>query len=89
MASRSAGTVLRQRIPERVAGADSCRSSRPCCPTGASFFFLGGEDGAVEAAAQSWRLPSGLRIAGVYEPPRASLEAMDNAEILRRLDDEA
>jgi exopolysaccharide biosynthesis WecB/TagA/CpsF family protein len=82
------GRFSRQRIPERVAGADFVpQLAAHAVHTGASIFFLGGEDGAAEAAAQVLhaRHP-GLRIAGVYEPPRASLETMDNAEILRRLD---
>jgi len=83
------GRFSRQRIPERVAGADFVpQLAARAAPGGASLFFLGGEDGAAEAAADILRARHpGLRIAGVYEPPRAALADMDNAEILRRLDE--
>jgi exopolysaccharide biosynthesis WecB/TagA/CpsF family protein len=79
--------MLGHRLPARVAGADLV----PHLLAGAAgtrVFLLGGEDGTAEKAAQelSARFPS-VVIAGVYEPPRASLDAMDHAEILRRVND--
>jgi exopolysaccharide biosynthesis WecB/TagA/CpsF family protein len=75
------------RMPGRVAGADLVpallgESAR----LGASVFLLGGESGvAVAAAARLHDLYPGLVVAGTYEPPRAAVEDMDNADILARI----
>jgi N-acetylglucosaminyldiphosphoundecaprenol N-acetyl-beta-D-mannosaminyltransferase len=74
-------------MPGRVAGADLVpallgESAR----LGASVFLLGGESGvAVAAAARLHDLYPGLVVAGTYEPPRAAVEEMNNAEILARI----
>ena len=83
------GRLTGQKLPERVAGADFVpRLAAAATGAGASLFFLGGESGAAAAAAEilQARHP-GLRIAGVYEPPRAALEDIDTPDILRRLDE--
>jgi len=55
---------------------------------GARVFLLGGEGGvAEEAAARLVALHPTLVIAGTYEPPRASIEDMDHAEALARIDE--
>jgi exopolysaccharide biosynthesis WecB/TagA/CpsF family protein len=81
--------LRRHPLPGRVAGSDlipalmSSAASR-----GVRVFFLGGEDGTAAAAAERLQqLHPQLQVAGVFEPPRASLEAMDNDDILRRLDE--
>jgi N-acetylglucosaminyldiphosphoundecaprenol N-acetyl-beta-D-mannosaminyltransferase len=83
------GRLTGHGLPERVAGSDFVPAlAAAAAHSGASLFLLGGEDGTAAAAGailQS-RHP-GLRIAGVYEPPRASLAEMDDDEILRRLDE--
>ena len=83
------GRLTGQRIPERVAGADFVpHLAVAATEVGASVFFLGGESGAAAAAARIMQdsVP-GLRVGGVYEPPRAALEDIDTAEIVRRLDE--
>jgi N-acetylglucosaminyldiphosphoundecaprenol N-acetyl-beta-D-mannosaminyltransferase len=82
------GRLTGHRVPQRVAGADFVpHLAAAAVEAGASIFFLGGEDGAAAAAAEKLRARyPDLRVAGVYEPPRASLDDMDNGEILRRLD---
>ena len=73
----------------RVAGADLVpallgESAR----LGASVFLLGGESGvALAAAARLLELYPGLVVAGTYEPPRAAVEDMNNAEILARIEE--
>jgi exopolysaccharide biosynthesis WecB/TagA/CpsF family protein len=79
--------LLGARMPGRVAGADLVpallgESAR----LGASVFLLGGESGvAVAAAARLHDIYPGLVVAGTYEPPRAAVEDMNNAEILARI----
>jgi exopolysaccharide biosynthesis WecB/TagA/CpsF family protein len=82
------GRLTGHGLPERVAGSDFVPTlAAAAAHSGASLFLLGGEDGTAAASAHilQTRHP-GLRIAGVYEPPHASLAAMDDDEILRRLD---
>ena len=82
------GRLLGAEIPARVAGADLvpallAESAR----TGARVFLLGGEGGVAEAAAMRYyELYPGLQIAGTFEPPRASVDQMDNDEILARIE---
>jgi 1,2-diacylglycerol 3-beta-glucosyltransferase len=81
--------LLGVQMPGRVAGADLVpallgESAR----LGASVFLLGGESGvAVAAAARLHELYPGLVVAGTYEPPRAAVEDMNNAEILARIEE--
>ena len=83
------GRLLGHRVPARVAGADlvpllMCEAAR----MKAGVFLFGGEGGVAEVAAA--RLSDscpGLRIAGWYEPPRASIDEMDSEAILQRVAD--
>jgi exopolysaccharide biosynthesis WecB/TagA/CpsF family protein len=83
------GRVTGQKLPERVAGADFVpHLAAAARDAGASLFFLGGESGAAAAAAEVLQARlTGLRVGGVYEPPRAALDDIDTAEIMRRLDE--
>jgi exopolysaccharide biosynthesis WecB/TagA/CpsF family protein len=81
--------LLGARMPSRVAGADLVPALlTEATRLGASVFLLGGEFGvAVAAAARLQELYPGLVVAGTYEPPRAAVEDMDNAEILAQIRD--
>lgn len=81
------GRLLGNHVPERVAGADLVpRLMKRLSVLGASVFFLGGENGvALEAARRLERAIPGLRIAGCFEPPHASIEEMDRHAILERI----
>jgi exopolysaccharide biosynthesis WecB/TagA/CpsF family protein len=81
------GRLLGARIPGRVAGADLVPALlQEAAKVGARIFLLGGEHGVAQAAAARLRqLHPGLVIAGTFEPPRAAVEEMDNAEILARI----
>jgi N-acetylglucosaminyldiphosphoundecaprenol N-acetyl-beta-D-mannosaminyltransferase len=83
------GRVLGYRLSGRIAGADFVPDlMEESAEAGARVFFLGGENGAARAAAHRLRgKHPNLIIAGVYEPPRAALDEMDNEEILQRLAD--
>jgi 1,2-diacylglycerol 3-beta-glucosyltransferase len=82
------GRLLGCRLRQRVAGSDFVPALMAMAEQkGARVFFLGGEDGAASLAAEKLvARHSNLVIAGVYEPPRASLDKMDNTEILDILD---
>jgi N-acetylglucosaminyldiphosphoundecaprenol N-acetyl-beta-D-mannosaminyltransferase len=73
-------------MPSRVAGADLVpQLVRLAAERGAGVFLLGGEHGVAERAAARLReLHPGLRV-DWYEPPRAAIDAMDNAEIVARI----
>ena len=78
------GRLRGLQVPERVAGADLVPLLvGDAARAGSSVFLLGGEGGAAAAAARvlQARIP-GLQVAGVLEPPRSPLEAMDNDAIL-------
>jgi N-acetylglucosaminyldiphosphoundecaprenol N-acetyl-beta-D-mannosaminyltransferase len=80
--------LLGAEMPARVAGADLVPAlmSDPAL-SGSRVFLLGGEDGVANLAAKRFlELYPGIEIAGTYEPRRASVEDMDNAEILRRIE---
>jgi exopolysaccharide biosynthesis WecB/TagA/CpsF family protein len=80
--------LLGAEMPARVAGADLVPAlmADPAL-SGSRVFLLGGEDGVASiAAARFLELYPGIQIAGTYEPPRASVHDMDNAEILRRIE---
>jgi exopolysaccharide biosynthesis WecB/TagA/CpsF family protein len=69
----------------RVAGADLVPLiAGAAADRGASVFFLGGESRAAEESARrlSVRFPK-LKVAGFYEPPRAAVEDLPNAEMVR------
>jgi exopolysaccharide biosynthesis WecB/TagA/CpsF family protein len=80
--------LIGRRLPGRVAGADLVPLFMGvAAERGASVFMLGGEDGVAWQAAQNLQLRfPGLVIAGCYEPPQASVEAMANGEILRQIE---
>ena len=78
------GRLRGLQVPERVAGADLVPLLvGDAARAGSSVFLLGGEGGAAAASARvlQARIP-GLQVAGVLEPPRSPLEAMDNDAIL-------
>lgn len=81
--------LLGRRMIGRVAGADLVpalchRAER----AGHRVFLLGGENGSAERAAAALvrRYPK-LQIAGLYEPPRASIEQLDSRAMLQRIDE--
>lgn len=80
--------LLGAEVPARVAGADLVPAlMAEAAQTGATVFLLGGEGGVANAAAARYsELYPGLRIAGTYEPPRTSVEQMDNDQILARIE---
>lgn len=81
--ARRFGPALRQ----RVTGSDlSPMLATVCARKGLGVFLLGGAPGVAEKAAEVLvaRNP-GLRIAGTYSPPLASLLEMEHEPILRRL----
>jgi N-acetylglucosaminyldiphosphoundecaprenol N-acetyl-beta-D-mannosaminyltransferase len=81
------GRLLGAAMPGRVAGADFVPELvRALAGRGARLFLLGGEGGVAEAAGRRMvELNPDLVLAGTYEPPRARVEEMDNAEILARI----
>jgi exopolysaccharide biosynthesis WecB/TagA/CpsF family protein len=83
------GRLLGTRVPERVAGADLVPAFvGVAAEVGARVFLLGGEGGvAAEAAARLTARYPALVVAGTYDPPRASVEDMNNAEILARIEE--
>ena len=83
------GRLLGTQVPERVAGADLVPALMGvAAEMGARVFLLGGEGGvAEEAAARLVELHPALVIAGTYEPPRASIDEMNHAEALARIDE--
>jgi len=81
------GRLLGATLPERVAGADLVPAlMAEAADAGARVFLLGGERGVAEKAARKLeQMNPGLVVAGFYEPPRASVEGMDSAEIVARI----
>ena len=82
------GRLLGAKVPERVAGADLVPAfMKESAEMGARVFLLGGEGGVAAAAAERLmaQYPT-LVVAGTYEPPRASIEDMNNDEILAQID---
>ncbi len=79
--------LLGAAIPGRVAGADLVPALLAhAAADGRSVFLLGGENGvAALAAARLRELHPTLQVSGTYEPPRAPVESMNNAEILARI----
>jgi len=81
--------ILGRPIPARVAGSDLVPALMAVAAReGYRVFLLGGEDGVAEEAATRLveRYP-GLLIAGVHEPSRAPLEAMDHDKLVRLVND--
>jgi N-acetylglucosaminyldiphosphoundecaprenol N-acetyl-beta-D-mannosaminyltransferase len=81
------GRLLGARMPGRVAGADIVPALlSEAAKTGLTVFLLGGENGVAATAATrlQTQLP-GLVVVGTYEPARAAVEDMNNAEILARI----
>ncbi len=72
------------RLP-RVAGADLVPMiAAAAADRGAPVFFLGGEKrAAAESARRLLALYPALKVAGSYEPPRAAVEDLPNAEMVR------
>jgi exopolysaccharide biosynthesis WecB/TagA/CpsF family protein len=80
--------LLGHRMP-RVAGADLVPLvTARAAERGFGVFFLGGEGSAAEESARrlSIMYPA-LQVAGWYEPPRAALEDLPSAEIVRLIRD--
>jgi N-acetylglucosaminyldiphosphoundecaprenol N-acetyl-beta-D-mannosaminyltransferase len=79
--------LLGSDLPGRVAGSDMVpQLAAAAAAEGASVFFLGGEEGNAAVAAE--RLSAtypGLIVAGVHQPPRASLDEMDDDDIIERV----
>ncbi len=81
------GQLLGAPLPGRVAGADLVpRLAEAAAASGARVFFLGGEGGTAQLAADRLveRYP-GLVVAGVHEPARAGLDEMDHHGIIAQL----
>ena len=78
------GRLIGADMRTRVAGADLVPALLgEAAKTGARVFLLGGEGGvAAVAGARLQELYPGLVVAGTYEPPRAAVQNMNNAEIL-------
>ena len=75
-------------LKERVTGSDLVPMfAELCAREGFSLYGLGGAPGVAEKAMAclAQRYP-GLRVAGCYSPPKADVLAMNNAEILSKLD---
>jgi 1,2-diacylglycerol 3-beta-glucosyltransferase len=73
-----------RQVPGRIAGADLVPLTIAAAAAhGASVFLLGGQDGVAQTASMRLlaRHPS-LRIAGVYEPPLATIEELDDEDIV-------
>ena len=81
------GRLLGADMAGRVAGADLVPALlSDAAQVGARVFLLGGEDGVAAAAgAHLHEDYPGLVVAGTYEPPRARIEDMNNAEIVDRI----
>ncbi len=82
-----ASRMLGDALPERVTGVDlvpelMAMSARK----GYRVFLLGGREGVGQRAAEMFVAQNpGLKICGVFAPPPAELEEMDNAEIVARV----
>jgi N-acetylglucosaminyldiphosphoundecaprenol N-acetyl-beta-D-mannosaminyltransferase len=77
------------RLKERVAGADMVPMLMALAAENrARVFLLGGEGGSAEAAARRLKeqFPD-LDVAGWHEPPRASIDDMDNEAIVRLINE--
>lgn len=76
-------------LPCRVAGSDMISSlAELSAIRGYRIFFLGGQEGVGEAAAQalSERFPS-LQIAGCYAPPFRELTGQEHESLIQRIQD--
>jgi exopolysaccharide biosynthesis WecB/TagA/CpsF family protein len=83
------GKLLGADMRGRVAGADLVPALLgEAAKAGSRVFLLGGEGGvaAIAGSRLEERYP-GLVVAGTYEPPRAAITDMNNAEILARIDE--
>jgi N-acetylglucosaminyldiphosphoundecaprenol N-acetyl-beta-D-mannosaminyltransferase len=83
------GKLLGADMRGRVAGADLVPALLgEAAKVGSKVFLLGGEGGVAAAAGTRLHdLYPGIVVVGTYEPARASIEDMDNAEILARIDE--
>jgi exopolysaccharide biosynthesis WecB/TagA/CpsF family protein len=81
------GRLLGADLRSRVAGADLVPALlSEAAKAGSRVFLLGGEGGvAAVAGARIEELNPGIVVAGTYEPPRAAIRDMDNAEIIARI----
>jgi len=75
-------------VPARVAGADLVpRLMSELAQSGARVFLLGGEGGVAEAAARRLvREIPGLEVCGLHEPPRASLDDLENSGLVEMIE---
>ncbi len=83
------GRLLGAKMAVRVAGADLIPALlSDAAEAGVRVFLLGGENGVAAAAGARFAdLSPGLVVAGTYEPARAAVENMNNAEIVARIKD--
>jgi exopolysaccharide biosynthesis WecB/TagA/CpsF family protein len=83
------GKLLGAEMRGRVAGADLVPALLgEAAKAGSRVFLLGGEGGvAAVAGARLHELYPGIAVVGTYEPPRAAIEDMNNAEILARIEE--
>ncbi|HKA09597.1 MAG TPA: WecB/TagA/CpsF family glycosyltransferase [Candidatus Dormibacteraeota bacterium] len=80
--------LIGRSVPGRVAGADLVpRLMSELAQRGAGVFLLGGEGGVAEAAARRLvqEIP-GLEVRGCHEPPRASLDDLDNSGLVEMIE---
>lgn len=75
-------------VPGRIAGADLVpRLMSELAQSGARVFLLGGEGGVAEAAARRLvREIPGIEVCGVHEPPRASLDDLENSGLVEMIE---
>jgi N-acetylglucosaminyldiphosphoundecaprenol N-acetyl-beta-D-mannosaminyltransferase len=83
-----AGKALGYRTATRVAGADLVPALiRAAAAEGMRVFMLGGENNAASDAAAVLRARHPQLDVSVFEPPRSSLDEMDNDRILSRIEE--
>jgi N-acetylglucosaminyldiphosphoundecaprenol N-acetyl-beta-D-mannosaminyltransferase len=82
-----ASRLLRKPLKERVTGVDLVPElARLSAERGYGIFLLGSSDENAKTAAEALqRMHPGVRFVGSYSPPVASLDKMDDTEILRRI----
>ena len=82
-----ASRVLGDALPERVTGVDLVPQMMALSARkGYRVFLLGGREGVAERAKAMFEQQfPGVQICGIYAPPAATLEEMDNVEIVERV----
>jgi N-acetylglucosaminyldiphosphoundecaprenol N-acetyl-beta-D-mannosaminyltransferase len=84
-----ASRLLRRPLKERVTGVDLVpQLARLSAQHGYGIFLLGSSEKNAQTAAEVLReAHPNVNFVGSYSPPPASLEAMDDVEMLRRIDE--